>query len=143
MDADLSHQPKYIPQIIEALKTNDLVIGSRYITGGGTKNWSLRRRMLSRYGNLYAKTILNVPINDLTAGYVGINAKVLEKIDLDIINGIGYAFQKEIKYRLYKAGAKTIEIPIIFQERRAGKSKISGNIIKEGLIMPWKIRLNK
>ncbi len=143
MDADLSHQPKYIPDMIKTLDKYNLVVGSRYTEGGGVSDWSLRRRLLSRWGNFYTKMILQVPIYDLTAGFVGIDTEYLKKINLDDIQGTGYAFQGEMKYKLYKAGAKTKEIPIVFQERTIGQSKISSNIIKEGLIMPWKLKLKK
>lgn len=143
MDADLSHQPKYIPDMIKTLDKYNLVIGSRYTKNGGTLNWSLRRRILSRWGNIYTKMILQIPICDLTAGFAGIDTDYLKKINLDNIQGTGYAFQGEIKYKLYKTGAKVKEIPIIFQERTMGQSKVSSNIIKEGLIMPWKLKFKK
>ncbi len=143
MDADLSHQPKYIPDMIKALDKYNLVIGSRYTKNGGTTGWPFRRRFLSRYGNLYAKTILHVPINDLTAGFMGIDSDYLKKINLDNIQGVGYAFMQEIKYKLYKHGAKVKELPIIFQERTIGQSKISSNIIKEGILMAWKLKFKK
>ena len=142
MDADLSHQPKYIPDMIKTLNKYNLGIGSRYVKHGGTSGWPFRRRFLSRYGNLYAKTILHVPINDLTAGFMGIDTEHLKKVDLDNIQGVGYAFIQEIKYKLYKKGAQVKEIPIIFQERTIGQSKISSNIIKEGIIMPWKLKFS-
>lgn len=143
MDADFSHDPQYIAEILNNLQRFDLVIGSRYVTGGQTKNWSLPRKLLSYFGNLYARLILNIPIFDLTAGFVGIKVKLLKKINLTDISGVGYAFQNEIKYRLYQAGASIKEIPIIFVERRQGKSKMSGNIIREGFLMPWKIKFSR
>lgn len=147
-DADFSHDPKYIPDLIKNLNDHDLVIGSRYIPGGGIKNWPLKRRFLSRMGNLYAKTILITPVNDNTAGFMGINSHLLKKINLDEIHGQGYAFLMELKYRCLRHNAKIKEVPIIFVERVFGKSKISSHIIKEGLLMPWILkfkyaRLNK
>ncbi len=140
MDADLSHQPKYIPEIISKLNNYNLVIGSRYTKNGGIKNWSLKRRLLSRFGNLYAKIILGVPFNDITAGFMGIQVSELQKINLDKIDGVGYAFLQEMKYNFYKNKNSIKEVPIIFYERTRGKSKISSNIIKEGIFMPWKLK---
>jgi dolichol-phosphate mannosyltransferase len=141
MDADFSHNPKYLPQLVDELKNFDLIIGSRYIKNGGVKNWPLKRRLLSRLGNLYAKTILNTPINDNTAGFMAIRTNFLQKINLDKINGKGYAFLMELKYALFKHSAKIKELPIIFLERVLGQSKISSNIIKEGLLMPWVLKI--
>jgi dolichol-phosphate mannosyltransferase len=140
MDADFSHDPKYLPQLVDELKNFDLIIGSRYIKNGGVKNWPLKRRLLSRLGNLYAKTILHTPINDNTAGFMAIRTNFLQKINLDEINGKGYAFLMELKYAQFNNGAKIKELPIIFVERVLGKSKISSNIIEEGLLMPWIIK---
>lgn len=140
MDADFSHDPKYLPQLVDDLKNFDLIIGSRYIKNGGVKNWPLKRRLLNRLGNLYAKTILNTPINDNTAGFMAIQIEFLQKLNLDKINGKGYAFLMELKYALFNNGAKIKELPIIFVERILGKSKISTNIIEEGLVMPWIIK---
>jgi dolichol-phosphate mannosyltransferase len=141
MDADFSHDPKYLPQLVDDLKNFDLIIGSRYIKNGGVKNWPLKRRLLSRLGNLYAKTILHTPINDNTAGFMAIRTNFLQKINLDKINGKGYAFLMELKYALFRHNAKIKELPIIFVERILGKSKISSNIIKEGLLMPWLLKI--
>lgn len=141
MDADFSHDPKYLPELIAGLADHDLIIGSRYIKNGGVKNWPLKRRFLSRVGNFYAKTILNTPINDNTAGFMAIKTNVLQKIDLNRISGKGYAFLMELKYTLFKNNAKIKELPIIFMERILGKSKISSNIIKEGLLMPWLLKI--
>jgi dolichol-phosphate mannosyltransferase len=140
MDADFSHDPKYLPQLVDDLKNFDLIIGSRYVKNGGVKNWPLKRRLLSRLGNLYAKTILHTPINDNTAGFMAIRTNFLQKINLDKINGKGYAFLMELKYALFRHKAKIKELPIIFIERVLGKSKISSNIIEEGLLMPWLIK---
>ncbi len=141
MDADFSHDPKYLPELIAGLANYDLIIGSRYIKNGGVKNWPFKRRFLSRMGNFYAKTILNTPINDNTAGFMAIKISALQKIDLNRISGKGYAFLMELKYALFKNNAKIKEEPIIFVERILGKSKISSNIIKEGLLMPWLLKI--
>lgn len=140
MDADFSHQPKYLPNLIKELDYYDLVIGSRYTKHGGVANWPLKRRVLSRLGNLYAKIILQTKIHDNTAGFMAINTSALRKINLDEIRGQGYAFLMELKHTFFVQGAKIKESPIIFVERILGKSKISSNIIKEGLLMPWLLR---
>ncbi|MFA5127195.1 MAG: polyprenol monophosphomannose synthase [Patescibacteria group bacterium] len=141
MDADFSHDPKYIPGLIDSLTNNDLVIGSRYIPGGGVKNWPLKRILLSRLGNLYAKTILHTSVNDNTAGFMAIKTDFLRQLNLDAIRGQGYAFLMELKYIFFTKRARIKEIPIVFVERVLGKSKISSNIIKEGLLMPWQLRI--
>lgn len=141
MDADFSHDPKYLPELINNLVDYDLIIGSRYIKNGGIQNWPLKRRVLSRVGNFYAKTILHTPINDNTAGFMAIRTDALLAINLDEIRGQGYAFLMELKHILFMHGAKIKELPIIFVERILGKSKISSNIIKEGLIMPWLLKI--
>ena len=139
IDADLSHHPKYIPDMLKEIKENDLVIGSRYVKGGGTRHWPLRRRFLSYFGNLYARTVLGLPFNDMTSGFMMFRANILERIDLDNISAEGYAFLIELKYYLYRAGARIAEVPIIFIDREHGNSKISSSVIREGLLLPWKI----
>ena len=143
MDADFSHNPEYLSQMLEEIKNYDLVIGSRYIKNGGISNWELWRRLLSWGGNFYVGTLLGRKICDWSSGFNCIRVSTLKKIDLDKIEFSGYAFLSELKYRLLKSGARTKEIPIIFEERRGGKSKMSGNIIREGLIAPWKILFTK
>ena len=140
MDADFSHNPKYLPEMIELSKSYDFIIGSRYVNGGGIKGWGLKRNFLSKGGSLYAKTILNCPINDLTGGYNLWKKKVLLDIDVNSIISEGYSFQIEMKYRAYKAGFKFIELPIIFEDRTLGISKMSKNIIFEAMIAMWKLR---
>lgn len=140
MDADFSHDPKYIPQFLEAIKDYDLVLGSRYCRGGGVENWNFVRKMVSRFGNIYARMVLGVPIRDLTGGFKCYRRKVLETIDLDSLESIGYNFQIEITYKAYKIGFKIKEIPIIFTERREGKSKFNVKIILESF---WKVILLK
>lgn len=141
MDADFSHQPKYLPDMIATLDDHDVVIGSRYVAGGGTENWGLVRRLISRGGGIYARTILGVDIQDLTAGFIGWRREVLERIDLDGVEASGYVFQIEMKYRAHKAGFRIREIPITFPDRTVGESKMSPDIALEAVTRVWKIRL--
>lgn len=143
MDSDFSHSPKYLPQMLEEIKNYDLVIGSRYIKGGGITNWEFWRRFLSKGGNFYVKILLGRKINDWSSGFNCVRISTLKKIDLDEVKFYGYAFLSCLKYFLIKVGARVKEIPIIFEERRGGKSKMSGNIIREGLIAPWKLLFTK
>lgn len=143
MDADFSHNPKYLNEIISNLKTNDAVIASRNIKGGNTKGWSLFRNLISKCGSNYARLILNCPINDLTGGFNGWKRETLKKINLDKIISKGYLFQVEMKYKAYKAKAKIIEIPIIFEQRKHGKSKMSLSIFFEAFFNVIKIRFDK
>jgi len=137
-DADLSHPPELLPRMIELLKTNPVVIGSRYVKGGGAQNWDIRRRALSFGANLYARTFSGVPVRDMTAGFVGYRTEVLRKIDFDSIQSEGYAFLMEMKFNLHRKGARFCEFPIIFYEREAGKSKFSRKILFEGIRFPLK-----
>ncbi|NTW03423.1 MAG: polyprenol monophosphomannose synthase [Oscillochloris sp.] len=141
MDADFSHDPRYLPNLLTATTTTyDLVIGSRYVRGGGTTDWGLARKLISRGGNLYAGLILGLPVSDGTAGYRCYRRSVLEAINLDAIRSNGYAFQIEMVYRARLAGARIGEVPIIFPDRRVGKSKMSRRIVLEALINVWKLR---
>lgn len=140
MDADLSHKPSYLPKMFELLRKNDLVIGSRYIKGGGIKNWNFKRRMLSKYGNFYVRHIYNTKIKDCSTGFMGFRVEALANIHLDKMRSRGYAFLSEFKYHFYLARKKIMEMPIIFEERRHGVSKISKNIIYEGLVLPVILR---
>jgi dolichol-phosphate mannosyltransferase len=142
MDADFSHDPKYLPKLIdEGRAGTDLVLGSRYVDGGGTVNWGPGRRFISRGGSLYARTILGVPIRDFTAGFRCYRRGVLESLDLGQVKSTGYAFQIELTYRTVKAGFKVKELPIIFEDRRVGQSKMSRKIFLEALTMVWKLRV--
>lgn len=141
MDADFSHQPKYLPKMLETLETHDVVIGSRYVKGGGTENWGLIRRLISRGGGIYARTILGVGIQDLTAGFIGWRAEVLEAIDLGTVEASGYVFQIEMKYRAHQLGYRIREIPITFPDREVGESKMSPGIAMEAVTRVWKIKL--
>ena len=136
MDADWSHNPEYIPQFLEAIRENDLVLGSRYCRGGGVENWNFIRRLISRTGNLYAQFILWIPIKDVTGGFKCYRRKVLEAIDLDSLESVGYNFQIETTYKAYKLGLRIKEIPIIFSERKEGKSKFNVRIMLESF---WKV----
>src|SRR5579863_8837718 len=138
MDADFSHDPRYLPDFLKAIENADLVIGSRYVEGGGTPNWSLLRRFISGGGNIFARVMLGLPVHDCTAGYRCYRRRVLEAIDLDTIQSQGYAFQVELAYRVYKHGYKIVETPIIFLDRRVGKSKMSRKIFIEGFT--WVVR---
>lgn len=143
MDSDFSHNPKYLPRMLEEAENYDLVIGSRYVKGGGIANWEFWRRFLSKGGNFYVRMLLGRKINDWSSGFNCIRMSALKKIDLDKIEFYGYAFLSCLKYFLTKAEAKVKEIPIIFEERRGGKSKMSGNIIREGILAPWKLLFTK
>ncbi len=140
MDADFSHNPKYLPDFLENIKNNDMVIGSRYVKGGGVSNWSKFRRAISRYGNLYAKIILNCPVKDLTGGFICYDVDKLKNFDLDKISSEGYSFQIEMKYIFYKYGFNIKEIPIVFEERREGKSKMSKAVFIEAMFKVIKFK---
>ncbi len=141
MDADFSHEPTRLPLFLEAADEADVVLGSRWVKGGGTVGWPLKRQLLSKGGSLYARTILGVGVKDLTGGFKCFRREVLERIDLDGIQAIGYGFQIELTYRSIKAGFRVKEIPIRFADRIAGQSKMSGAIFKEALGIVWKLRL--
>jgi dolichol-phosphate mannosyltransferase len=134
MDADFSHPPHYLPDLLRLAEQYDLVLGSRWIKGGGVKNWPLKRRLISRGGSFYARTILGVPIRDLTGGFKCFRRTTLEAIDLDSVRTTGYAFQIEMTYRAIKKGFRVIETPIIFVEREHGTSKMSGRIVVEAVL---------
>ncbi len=131
MDADFSHDPRYLPDFLTAIEHADLVIGSRYVHGGGTPNWSLVRRFISGGGNIFARFLLGIPVRDCTAGYRCYRREVLESIDLDAIQSQGYAFQVELAYYVKQLGFRSAEIPIIFRDRVVGKSKMSRKIFME------------
>lgn len=143
MDADLSHNPKYLKKMLEEIKNNDLVIGSRYVKGGGTEGWSIDRKILSRGGSVYSNMVLWTSINDLTGGFKCWRSEMLKKINLDTITSNGYSFQIEMNYRAYKLGAKITEVPIIFVDRNVGASKMSKNIVWEAMWKVWKLKFGK
>ena len=140
MDADFSHDPERLPAVLAASRDADLVLGSRYVPGGGTRNWGLGRRVLSRSGSLYARTILGVGVRDLTGGFKCFRREVLERIDLPTVSSAGYAFQIELTYRALRAGFRVVEVPIVFADRRVGQSKMSRSIVIEALWKVWLIR---
>ena len=138
MDCDFSHNPADVPRLIAAADDADLVLGSRYAPGGGTANWGLVRRIVSRGGCLYAQVLLGMRVRDLTGGFKCFRRATLEAIDLDALSAHGYAFQIETTYRVRKAGLRIEEVPITFVERRAGASKMTGSIVAEAM---WKVPL--
>lgn len=140
MDSDFSHQPHHLPAFFDAIRDYDVVLGSRYVQGGETEGWPLRRKMLSKGGNLYARTILGLPYSDLTGGFKCFRAGVLHAIGLDSVNAQGYGFQMEMTYRAHKLGFRIREIPIVFPDRLRGESKLSGGIFWESLGLPWRLR---
>jgi len=140
MDADFSHDPTRLPVLLGT--DADLVLGSRYVRGGGTVNWGLGRRVLSRGGSLYARAILGIPVYDLTGGFKCFRRRVLEGLDLGSVRSSGYAFQIELTYRAIRRGYSVVEVPITFVDRRVGQSKMSRGIVAEALWMVWKIRFD-
>jgi dolichol-phosphate mannosyltransferase len=143
MDADFSHDPRYLPDFLKAIEHADLVIGSRYVRGGSTPNWSFLRRFISGGGNIYARFMLAMPIKDCTAGFRCYHTTVLRSIDLDTIQSQGYAFQIEMAYRVTQQGFRVVEIPISFLDRRVGKSKMSRKIFLEGFLWVLRARFSK
>jgi dolichol-phosphate mannosyltransferase len=141
MDADFSHDPKYLPALLAKAEEADVVLGSRYVPGGGTENWGPGRRLLSRGGSLYARTILGVGVRDLTGGFKVFRREVLEAIDLPTVASAGYAFQIELTYRAIRRGFRVAEVPIVFVDRRVGRSKMSRRIVLEAVRRVWEIRL--
>lgn len=140
MDADYSHDPAYLPEFLKAIENNDLVIGSRYLDGVNVVNWPMSRLLISYCGNLYARIISGIPVRDCTGGYKCFRRRVLEQIDLQRIGSSGYSFQIEMNYRAWKRGFRIREIPIVFTDRRRGESKMSTKIIREGLVLLWRLR---
>jgi dolichol-phosphate mannosyltransferase len=136
MDCDFSHDPRDVPRLLAAAEGADLVLGSRYVEGGGVENWGALRRFVSSGGSLYARTLLGVPIRDLTGGFKCYRREVLETVDLDAVSSTGYAFQIETTYRALRAGFRVVEVPITFADREAGASKMSKGIFLEAV---WKV----
>ena len=135
MDADFSHDPAYLPRLLAAAEDADLVLGSRYVPGGGVRDWGLLRRLISRGGGLYARTVLRVDVRDLTGGFKCIRREVLEAIDLPSVRAQGYGFQIEVTYRAILAGFRVREIPIVFTDRAVGSSKMSTRIALEAMLL--------
>jgi dolichol-phosphate mannosyltransferase len=143
-DADGSHDPRYLAQMLGLAEDGaDVVVGSRYVPGGGTQNWGLGRKLLSRGGSLYARTILGVDVRDLTAGFMCWRSTALEAIDLGTITSNGYSFQIEMKYRALKKNLRVVETPIVFVDRRVGQSKMSSAIVVEALLKVWALRFGR
>jgi len=134
MDADGSHQPEQLPRLLEALRGADLVLGSRWITGGGTQNWSKGREVLSRGGNVYTRVMLGVPIHDATGGFRAFRAETLRRLDLHTVASQGYCFQVDLAWRTVQRGMVVEEVPITFVERSIGDSKMSRAIVAEALL---------
>lgn len=134
MDADLSHDPADVPRLLTALEKADLVIGSRYVPGGGTRNWGVLRRWLSRFGNVYARAWLGFEIADSTAGFRAYRTAWLAELGIDSVRSEGYAFQVEMTFRTHRAGKRIVEVPITFVERETGRSKMSRGIVAEALL---------
>lgn len=143
MDSDFSHQPRYLPELLRAADDVDLVLGSRYVQGGGTENWGAVRRGISRGGSLYARTILGMPFRDLTGGFKVFRREVLEAVGLENVQTTGYAFQIELTYRAWRKGFRVREVPIIFYERLAGRSKMDHRILAEAVAKVWSIRFSE
>ncbi|HEX9291544.1 MAG TPA: polyprenol monophosphomannose synthase [Anaeromyxobacteraceae bacterium] len=140
MDADFSHNPRYLPRMLELAREAELVLGSRNVKGGGTVNWGIGRKLLSRGGSFYARTLLGLRVRDLTGGFKCFRREVLEAIDLASVQCSGYAFQIELTYRAVKKGFRVAELPIIFEDRRVGHSKMSRRIVLEAIGKVWSIR---
>ena len=136
MDADFSHDPADLPRLLEAAADADLVLGSRYVEGGGVADWGPGRRAISRWGSAYARVALGVPVRDLTGGFKVFRRRALEAIDLGSLASLGYAFQVETTFRTIRAGFRVVEVPIIFRDRRVGQSKMTGSVVLEAA---WRV----
>ncbi|MDI1451147.1 polyprenol monophosphomannose synthase [Polyangium sp. 6x1] len=143
MDADLSHDPKYLPAFLRAIEEGaDVVLGSRNVPGGGVVGWGPGRHVLSKGGSLYARTILGVPIRDLTTGFKAFTRRALLAIDIETLRSNGYSFQIETTYRALRKGMRVTEVPIVFVDRRAGHSKMSRSIFAEAVVEVWRLRFD-
>jgi dolichol-phosphate mannosyltransferase len=142
MDADLSHDPKHLPAFLEAIQGADLVLGSRYLNGrAAVVNWPMGRLLLSYFANVYARVVTGLRLYDATGGFKCFRRKVLETVDLNAVRSNGYSFQIEMSFRAWRAGFRIKEIPIVFTDRTAGRSKMSGAIVREAIFMVWRLRL--
>lgn len=140
MDADFSHDPRYLAPLIGASDDADIVLGSRYVAGGAVRNWGVLRRLISRGGSMYARTVLGIKVRDLTGGFKCIRRHVLETIDLSTLRGDGYVFQIEVTYRAIQSGFKVHEVPILFVDRAVGASKMSRRIALEAMLLVPQLR---
>ncbi|MBU6214861.1 polyprenol monophosphomannose synthase [Patescibacteria group bacterium] len=143
LDADFSHDPKYLPQIFSQANDADMIIGSRYVSGGGTVGWVLWRRLLSRFANAYCRLITGMPIRDATAGFILMRTSLMREARLDDMRSRGHSFMMELKHRLWKTGARVVEVPVLLEDRYQGKSKMSKEAIGEAVLAPWKMRFGK
>ncbi|KAA0888147.1 polyprenol monophosphomannose synthase [Oryzomonas rubra] len=141
MDADFSHSPTVLPLFLEAIQNADLVVGSRYLNGVSVVNWPIRRLMLSFFASVYTRFVTGLRVKDCTSGFKCFRRSVIEAFDLDSVKSDGYSFQIEMNYRCMEKGFKIVEVPIIFIDRHAGTSKMSGKIVREAVTMVWKLRL--
>jgi dolichol-phosphate mannosyltransferase len=142
MDADFSHDPATLPLFLSAILENDLVIGSRYLNGVSVVNWPIRRLILSYCASVYTRLVTGLQVRDCTSGFKCFRRSTIEAIDLSRVTSDGYSFQIEMNYRCMEKGFRISEIPIIFIDRHAGSSKMSGSIVREAVLMVWKLRLN-
>ena len=140
MDADLSHDVRYLPQLIAATADADLVLGSRYVPGGGVSNWPLNRRLLSRFANLYVRLVTGLRIHDATAGYRCWRRETLLALPLATLQSSGYSFQVEMAWETVERGLRVVEVPIVFVERTQGASKLNRSAIVESALLPWRLR---
>jgi dolichol-phosphate mannosyltransferase len=140
MDADLSHDVRYLPDLIAASSTADLVIGSRYVPGGGVSNWSLDRRLLSRFANFYVRAVTGLRVRDATAGYRCWRRDTLRQLPLERLKSSGYSFQVEMAWETVRRGFRVAEVPIVFVERTQGRSKLNWPVILESIWLPWRLR---
>ena len=143
MDADFSHDPADVPRLIEAAEGADLVIGSRYVPGGALRDWSKRRIALSALANQYVRRITGLPVFDCTSGFRCWRADLLSRIALERVISDGYAFQVELAWRAHRAGARIVEVPITFTDRRLGTSKLSGRVLVESAVLPWRLMMRR
>lgn len=143
MDADLSHDVRYLPALIAGATTADLAIGSRYVPGGGISNWSLDRRILSRFANLYVRVVTGLRVRDTTAGYRCWRRETLLQLPLSELKSNGYSFQVEMLWETVRRGLRVVEVPIVFVERAQGRSKLNWKTIFESVWLPWRLRRGK
>lgn len=141
MDADFSHDPADVPRLIEAAERADVAIGSRYVAGGGSENWPVLRRVMSRGGSLYVQLVLGLPIQDPTGGFKCFRRDALERVDLDQVRANGFGFQLEVNWRCHQLGMRLVEVPIRFVDRKLGQSKMSRQIFFEACWLVWALRL--
>ncbi|NIO08874.1 MAG: glycosyltransferase [Deltaproteobacteria bacterium] len=141
MDCDFSHDPEYIPHFLDTVQKADLVLGSRYISGVNVINWPMSRLLLSYYANVYSRIVTGLPVKDATGGFKCFRREVLEAIELDQVKSNGYSFQIEMSFRAWKKGFRIKEIPIVFEDRKEGQSKMSKKIVREAIWMVWRLRI--